>query len=82
MAKQTNVLFPDWIFTGSLELTPEIEKGITNELSRLEREQEVTNTNFGWLTLKKFHYQAIFESYNYLLVITLLKQLRQSIKPH
>ena len=53
MAKQTNVLFPDWIFTGSLELTPEIEKGITNELSRLEREQEVTNTNFGWLTLKE-----------------------------
>jgi hypothetical protein len=53
MAKQTNVLFPDWVFTGTIELTPQIEKGLTKELERMEAEQEVTKTNFGWLTLKE-----------------------------
>lgn len=52
MNKGVYPVFPDWIFSGTIELTPEIERGIRADIDKII-EDSSHHTNFGWLTLKE-----------------------------
>tara|TARA_Y100001972_G_C7609433_1_gene305469 strand:+ start:324 stop:902 length:579 start_codon:yes stop_codon:yes gene_type:complete len=52
MAKSIYTVFPDFVFTGDITLTPEIEEGIKLDLESLDKGVK-HNTTFGYTTLKE-----------------------------
>ena len=54
MANEHFIVFPDYVYTGKIELTTRIESGIEDEIRNISANHDgVAPTNYGWFTLKE-----------------------------